>query len=370
MLKKIKKFLIFLVIPLAISLLSSCSFFNTVDEGYLIKSIETFECEDGSTKVTITYDDEDQEPIVFYIPKGVKGEDGVEGNGIASIENKGIDSTGSYTIMEITYTDTSMESTEFKIPNGVSIRTIESDYNEKTGLVSIVVFLSNGEYMQFEVPRGKDGEEGNGINGYTIITNEDKSVEITFSFTKSDPFVITIPAPQKGEEGRGISFIASSETSDQYIITINYTDGTSETLNFNRPADPNTWYTGQGVPDSSYGKNGDYWFDTNGKNIYGKSGGKWVLIHSFSDSGDSYDIEFKLNDSKAYPASMYGETIYTVDRGSYFAASGYSIPIPTRAGFDFVGWYTTANPGPTNGAFTDLTPVFSDLTLYAKWVEC
>lgn len=368
MLKKIKKALILGMISLSMSFLSSCSFFNTGEKGYLIKSIETEECEDGSTKVTITYDDENQAPIVFYIPKGEKGEDGEIGNGIAGITNKGTDETGSYTIMEITYTDTTMKPLEFQVPNGVSVKSMESEYDERTGLVTVTIYLTNGKYLEFKLPRGKDGEDGNGIVGYSIVNNEDNSVDITFNFTYTEPLTVHIPAPQKGDDGRGVASMISRENGDKYIIEVNYTDGTSETLEFARPADPATWLNGQGAPNSTLGKNGDFYFDTYGKNIYSKSNGRWILIHSFSDNDIVYEIRFDLNDSRDYPASMIAEPAYFIDRGSYFTASGYSIPIPTRSGYTFDGWFTTKTPGPVNGAFTDLTPVFSDLTLYAKWI--
>ncbi len=376
MLKKIKKALILGMIPLSMSFLSSCSFFNTEEKGYLIKSIETEECEDGSTKVTITYDDEDQAPIVFYIPKGEKGEDGETGNGIAGITNKGTDETGSYTIMEITYTDTTMEPLEFQVPNGVSVKSMESVVNEETGISTVTLTLTNGETLSFELERGKDGEDGRGIESIEWYVNEDeesedyKSVEIVLVLSDGFRRVIQIPAPQKGEDGRGISSMIAGESGEKYIIIVNYTDGNSETLEFAKPADPATWLNGQGAPNSTLGRNGDFYFDTYGKNIYSKSNGRWILIHSFSDNDIVYEIRFDLNDSRDYPASMTAEPAYFIDRGSYFTASGYSIPIPTRSGYTFDGWFTTKTPGPVNGAFTDLTPVFSDLTLYAKWIEC
>lgn len=371
MLKKIKKALILGMIPLSISFLSSCSFFNTGEKGYLIKSIEAEECDDGSTKVTITYDDEEQEPIIFYVPKGEKGDDGENGetgNGIAAITNKGTDESGSKTIMEITYTDTTMEPTLFEVLNGVSIASIESVVDEEKDIVRVTVTFTDGTSKPFELHKGKDGKDGNSIIYIEQIVNDDKSVDIVLYFSDGNSRTIKISAPEKGDAGRGIASMIAGETGDKYIIAINYTDGTSETLEFTRPADPATWLNGQGAPVNSLGKNGDFYFDTYGKNIYSKSNGRWILIHSFSDNDIEYEIRFNINDSVDYPASMSAEPAYFIDRGSYFAASGYSIPIPTRAGYEFAGWYTTKNPGPTNGAFTDLTPVFSDLTLYAKWV--
>ena len=43
-----------------------------------------------------------------------------------------------------------------------------------------------------------------------------------------------------------------------------------------------------------------------------------------------------------------------------------NIPTPTYEGHSFMGWYTDSN-NVNAGQFTDLTPVFSDLKLYAKY---
>ena len=59
---------------------------------------------------------------------------------------------------------------------------------------------------------------------------------------------------------------------------------------------------------------------------------------------------------------------YAVTRNTYFTDNGYdAIPVPTRAGYKFVGWYRSRTVTATSGAFTDLTPILSDLTLYAQW---
>ena len=58
---------------------------------------------------------------------------------------------------------------------------------------------------------------------------------------------------------------------------------------------------------------------------------------------------------------------YEIECGNYFGASGYQLPMPTRNGFNFKGWYLVKTPTVINGAFTDVTPVLSDLKLYAVW---
>lgn len=370
MFKKVKKVISLLAIPLTLTYLSSCSFFNTgKEDSYMIKSIEAEQFEDGSTKVTITYDDEEKEPVVFYIPKGEQGDIGETGNGIAGIENKGSDSSGEYTIMEITYTDTSIPSTEFKVPNGVSIETMESSLDNLTGITTVTITLTNGESLSFTLPRGKDGNDGNGITFIEHKVKEDQSVDIILYFTNGSSYTVTIPAPQKGEDGRGISSMVANETDSKYIITVNYTDGTKDTLELSKPEDANSWLSGYGNPNDNgtEGKNGDFYFDFNTNTIYHKTNGKWEWVYSFTDSGNEYTVKFDLNDTVEAPATMKGDLSYPIERGNYFASAGYTIPEPTRTGYEFVGWYTTKTPGPTNGAFTDLTPVFSDLTLYANW---
>ena len=106
------------------------------------------------------------------------------------------------------------------------------------------------------------------------------------------------------------------------------------------------------------------------KGIYVKQSGVWVLIVSFDNNIETHSVIFQLNDSLDEPANMPSGSLmaYQIPHGSYFAAQeGYSIPIPTRNGYDFVGWYTTKTITPTSGKFTDLTPVMADLTLYAIW---
>ena len=84
-------------------------------------------------------------------------------------------------------------------------------------------------------------------------------------------------------------------------------------------------------------------------------------------------VTFNLNDLSdgyAQQASMpqgYGKTI-TLSKGSYFGMNGVqNLPIPTREGFEFKGWYLTRFPSIVNGAFTDVVPVNENITLFAIW---
>ena len=57
----------------------------------------------------------------------------------------------------------------------------------------------------------------------------------------------------------------------------------------------------------------------------------------------------------------------SVSQNSFVNAS--SIPIPTKDGYTFGGWYTVPNPNPLiNGLFTDMVPVTQSIFLYAYWI--
>ncbi len=369
--KFIKTFILMIVIMFSSIQLSGCSsFFGDPDEGITIQEITTNTNEDGSITVTITYTDEERDPTVFVIPKAEKGETGEPGNGIKDItyslsENKDT------TIVTITYTDETVEPTVVNIPNGISVVGTEYAIDDITGNTYIYLTFSDGTKSKaIPVMKGKDGVDGNGITGIDQVVNEDKSVTLTFHFSQSEDVVVQIPAPEKGETGKGIETIVAGEFDGKYMMYITYTDGEIQTLSWTKPKDPNRWYTGSDLDDvKGKGVEGDFFFDIFHNNIYVKSNGEWVIVVDFDDDEQKYSVKFDLNDTTEEPASMPGALPkYDIPRGSYFKAAGYGdIPTPTRNGYTFVGWYTTRVITPTSGKFTDLTPVFGDLTLYAIW---
>lgn len=364
-----KKITSILVILLSCFTLTSCSSF--VGDGQnevTIASIETVTLSDGNIKMIITYTDVDRSPDEFILPKGT------DGNGIKTILSTTTDD-GKTNILKIFFTDEEMEPIEFRVNNGTSVSGVESVVNEETGDVSLIVKYNDGTTSEpILLPRGKDGEDGNSFTGYEIVENEDKSLTINFHFNKTEDVVITIPAPQKGDKGNGIRSIIASETNTEYILTINYDNDTSEEVSFTKPKTPNTWLNGSSVPTSSLGNNGDYYFDIYHNNIYIKENGAWSLLIEFDSSEETYTIQFNLNDSDDAPAKLPSGTYkkYYIKRGTYFQSiennyGGTQIPIPSREGYKFVGWYRVPEPTVINSPFTDLTPVFSDLILYAVW---
>ena len=92
----------------------------------------------------------------------------------------------------------------------------------------------------------------------------------------------------------------------------------------------------------------------------------WSTIIDFDDNDEKYTVTFELNDPDGTAYIESGRKEYTITRGEYFTAS-YDMPTVTKPGYRFVGWCTKKEQTPTSGMFTDLTPVFSNLTLYAIW---
>lgn len=347
---------------MCLSLLAGCSFFKDNTKTHVIKSIDTELVEaDGSTKVTITYTDEDTDPVIFYIPKGDKGESGV---GIKNITYTSDEST---TYVSISYTDDTLDDTLVEIPNGVSVTGISKNVDED-GNTSLVFNYSNGTTSEtIDIPKGEKGENGIGISDVTTSVGENNTTLITLVMTDGTSYYVTLPAPEKGKDGVGISSMVANETSTKYIIQITYTDGRIQNLEFSRPKDPNNWTTGSEAPSNTVGENGDFYFDIYHKNIYVKENGSWSLIVSLSSDDIKYTVRFDLNDEgdAVMPTGSLME--YRITRGMYFDAEGYSLPIPVRPGYDFMGWYRTKVVTPVNGAFTDITPVFNDLVLFANW---
>ena len=347
-------------------LLTSCGGFFSEPE-MKIKSITSDSLPDGSLEITITYQDERTEPTVFIIPPGKDGIQGENGNGIKDVTYKH-DESGKKTNILITFTDTSVSPVSFSVPDGLSVIGVSDGTDANTGEKYIAFKYSDGTssdkiYLQKgeKGSDGKDGVDGNGIKNYEVTPNADKSVHIKFELDDGRLCEIDIPAPEKGN---GIKTMISRTETSGYYIDVVYDNGDTETLQFDRPT---KWLRGNSAPSKIEGADGDYFFDVMNKIIYMKFGGSWVSIVDFETSAVTCQVKFDLNANGS--ATLSGDNIFFITRGEYFASYGYTGPVPERAGYTFLGWYTerTSNPGPTIGAFTNLTPVMCDLVLYAAW---
>ena len=360
---KTKKLFVLIILFNLLITLVGCGGFTASSDVLEIASIEAIPLADGSKLVTITYSDEEVKPTEFIIPKGKDGEDGV---GIKLVTYKTSNDKNT-TIVDLTFTND--EKVSIDIPNGVSVNDIETKYDEETGNTEVVFLFSDGTKSEpIFLQKGEKGDDGISIIGTSQRINRDYSVTLTFHMSEGDDVVVEIPAPQQGVDGRGIKDIVTVPSVDSYIMTITFTDDTTQVLNFARP---NRWFSEMSEPDNELdGIDGDLWYDLAHQTIYLKQNGKWISTMDFSNIiGEGYNVSFNLNDSKDAPARLPKGSLfnYKINKGTYFASSGYQIPVPERDGYEFIGWYTQKIITPVTGAFTDLTIVQSNLELYAIW---
>lgn len=375
----VKTLLIVMFIFLSFVLTGCGSFFGGEEESIIISGVTREEAPDkDGFYIVVTYANEEKLPDRFFVPNGEKGdigetglpgqdgENGKDGVGIKDIQMD-YNSTTRVTTVTIYFTDPDMDPVVQYIPAGRTVVGVDHGIDSTTGnTLFYILYSDNTRSEPIEVQKG---EPGNHLIGVDHVENEDKSVEFTFHFSETDDVVITIPAPLKGDIGIGIDSIKKIPSDTNYVIEITYTDGRTQTIEFDRP---NMWSYGTSDPNEDYGIVGDYYFDIIHNNIWLKERvDEWTLVVNLDDDEtEMVTVTFNLNDSIREQASLpqgYGKTV-TLQKGTCFGANGtQGLPIPTRANYVFVGWYLTKVPTVVNGAFTDVVPVNESITLYAVW---
>ncbi len=364
--KKILTFLTFIFI--SFSMLTGCGSLMG-EESLVIESLTTELLSDGRTKIIITYTDETIAPVTFYIPKGDTGEQGEKGDGIKKITHSQDPISGNVTVtIELTNGE---EPVTYTLTNGVSVSNIETRVDEKTGTTYMKVNYSDGTSSEeIAIPKGQDGK---GIIGYTQVPNEeDGSSTLVIMFSDNTSYDVKIPAPERGEQGRGILAIVSNEDENYYYVTFYYTDETEETIYFSKPEKPNEWYYGASNPANTLGKDGDFYYNTETKTIFHNENGTWVEVFSYEDTLVTCEVKFYLNGVDAVIPAIYNQNLtYQIQKGTNFASHNYPVPIPIARDPQYVfnGWYTEPdNITIVNGSFNDLTTVSTDMKLYANWI--
>lgn len=363
------------ILLIACFALTSCGSFSTAEDGKIIKAITTKEEKDGTIKMVISYTDEELANDEFILPRGVTG------NGIKSIFTyESLDKTG--IVIRVNYTDETIEPTEFTLlhgkngVDGISIAGIETTVNEETGETTVTITYTDEEKepVSFTIPKGEKGEIGRGILSIEKTSSEELNDVYTITFTDNTTTTYTISNGKDGKDGIYITDIIGTTTSTEYIVKFIFSDKTTKEITLEKPS-TNKWISGSSFPKVDVGNDNDYYFDTYHKIIYTKRDGVWTLVISFNDSQETYKVIFNLNDKTdggpeaSMPAGFDLPYCY-IQRNTYFKQNGYgNIPVPTREGYTFLGWYTTKTIGPTSGVLTDLTPILSDLELYAQWAK-
>ena len=350
---KLKKLFKLGGLALMIPAFASCSVLNKNQTALReIENITYAEDETGQyIIVTIHYSDETID--AFPVPKGEHGEDGVS---ITGVEAKTDPDTG-VTTVTVYYDNGEKEDFTF------ATRSIKEIHEEVVdGHLELTVEYTDGTFSDtYTIYNGVDGEAGVGVDHLSEpVVQEDGSVVFTIYLTDGTETEVTIP---QGQKGTGIDHMESGVASNQYYITIYLTDGTSSTVYFDIPSQ---WHNVQEKPSPSDFKIGDYAFDIIHHKIYYKDEtGTWVIVADFDTNDTKYTVSFDLNAEDAIFAT--GKASYEIYSGQTFLSSNYTMPIAVRPNYTFGGWCTSKTPNPTNGYFTDLTPVLSDMTLYAVW---
>lgn len=363
------KLIILMMLLTLLFTLNGCGFVME-EEKIEIASITHKLLDDGQTMVVITYKNEDIEPSIFYLPKG---EDGTSGVGIDTIFPN-TDKPG-VTTLEITLTNGVVKSID--VPNGISItNTLRVDRDGKSYMC---IQFSDGTEKEIELDRGPAGKDG--LNIVDIkqeeITDKDSEyyefIKVTFTFsdgTEENTYNKEIYI-RPGKAGNGIASTTHKTQDGYYIINIFYTDGRKpDEIKFPIPQ-VSEWLSGEGTPNTTLGKDGDFYLDTKNGTIYKKVSKIWTDVCQLPmpDSADFYLITLDLN-ANSDPNAGLGEGIsqyISVKPNSSIFANNSTLPIPYRIGYRFLGWYATPNPTINSGVFNDLTVVNKSLTLYAKW---
>lgn len=176
------------------------------------------------------------------------------------------------------------------------------------------------------------------VDTYTITYGDGSTY--TFTVTNGENGVDGIQG-EKGEDGH-TPVITIGENGNWYI------DGVDTT----KPAQGIQGEPGKDghTPVITIGENGNWYIDGVDTNIraeaitpphYGETFGVY-----FNTNGGNLPIDYD-----SYQTVNWGDTL--------------DLPIPSKFGYDFIGWYT--GEGPNDKKFTSYDAVFRDLDLYAKY---
>ena len=352
---KFKKILRMAGLALMIPAFVSCSLFGGNEEVRNILEITYAEDETGEfILVTVSYTDETSDS--FKVPKGKAGENGAS---IESIESTPDSETGITTII-LNYTNG--ESDEFTFSTR-SIKTIHQEVVDDH--LELTIEYTDGTFSDtFTIYNGVDGKDGVNVDHISDPEiQEDGSVKFTIYLDDGQETEVIIPKGEKGDDGVGIDHIESGKTESDYYITIVLTNGEKKTMYFDIPSQ---WHNVQEKPSPTDFDIGDYAFDIIHHKIYFKdTDGTWTLIADFDTNDTPYYVYFDLHADDA--KFVTGKNSYQIYYGHTFYSSHYDVPIAERPNDTFMGWCTSKTPNPTTGYFTDLTPVLSEMTLYAIW---
>ena len=406
--------------------LSSCSFFSDPDNGVTIKEVKTTPQANGDWVIEIFYENENKPTASFTIPAAVsidkvdpqpvKNSKDInlvitttDGKTSSFLVKAGVsvekitfeeDEESGDLLLAIHYSDgTVQKDPDLRIPKGKDGKPGE----DGKGVSCILSeYLESGDpRLHIFVGYFRD-EEGNvvAVEPDQVAYDEETQEWIAAGEYKFDGEVYSDTVLPRGigidKEQTVLEFVKDGENKGDYQVTIFFTDGQSTKLSLPRPA---YFWTHEGNPteanfdfdfDGVPLKAGDMYFDSrleHGQCYWRYDGSSWQKQFSLTEQDyETYTVVFDANSSDLEGADIrvidgnhqsigFEYLNFTVGRGRTAYDNRRSIPVPFDAKgiYTFGGWYASSEfgitqaPNPTMGAFTDLTPVWGNMTLYAYW---
>ena len=90
-------------------------------------------------------------------------------------------------------------------------------------------------------------------------------------------------------------------------------------------------------------------------------------LAGWGTSKDSVTVAYKLGDTYSADASIMLYPVFFPS--SYITQGNVTLPMPTRSGYTFKGWYTAASGGTKAGDAGDVYSPTANTTLYAQWTQ-
>ncbi len=238
---------------------------------------------------------------------------------------------------------------------GNFIKTIEKTSTD--GLVdTYTIRYSDGSTYTFTVTNGEDGVDGiqgePGKDGHTPVITIGENGNWYIDGVDTGKRAEGI----KGDIGNGIASIEKTSSEGLVdIYTITFTDGTTTTFTVTNGANGIDGIQGEPgknghTPIITIGENGNWYVD-------GVDTGKRAEVVLPPHYDEKHTVTFHLNGG-SLPIG-YEETI-EVSWGDTL-----DLPIPTKYGYNFIGWFTGDDVN--DKKFSSYDAVFRDLDLYAKY---
>lgn len=160
-----------------------------------------------------------------------------------------------------------------------------------------------------------------------------------------------------------IALNASTDDEGKTTYTVTFKDGTTTTFTVENGKDGASGAPGNGI--KSIAKTGsDGLVDTYTITFTDGTSTTFTITNGASGSATTpttFKVNFNVNGG-VMPSDYKAEDYLAIEKGTLL-----DLPLPTRDGGLFAGWYTGYLP--TDGIWNAATPVTKDLTLIAKWTN-